>query len=172
MEEFEQEIKRKTKRLQPILIGPLWHGSDDANDATIKEHPLYARWVTHLEPMEALLCLGNPSFVFTSFKPAPPSGPSPSSRGDGERDDAENADDEGDTTVVSGWKKKRGAKRVDFPEEALGRLVKFLHKKPGSKNLASEFGELWVREAALNHLPIVRIYAIYSRTTMNLCSFI
>jgi hypothetical protein len=36
MEEFEEELKRKTKRLQPILIGPLWHGSDDANDASIK----------------------------------------------------------------------------------------------------------------------------------------
>ncbi len=46
-------------------------------------------------------------------------------------------------------------KRWDFPEEALGRLVKFLHTKPGSKNLAAEFGDFWLREAALNHLPIV-----------------
>ena len=68
---FEEERKKKNVCLQPVFIGPLWHGSDPDEDALIKQNPYYKRWVAHQEPIEALLCARNPSFVFTSFQPPP-----------------------------------------------------------------------------------------------------
>ncbi len=81
-----------------------------------QEHPLYARWVTHLEPMEALLCAGHPSYVFTSFKPPPPppsSGPSPTTKANGETVTPANGTTPRRTRTTRGTRPRSAAARRD-----------------------------------------------------------
>ncbi|CAG0919228.1 unnamed protein product [Notodromas monacha] len=130
--EFEEELKRKTTRLHPILIGPLWSS---------EEHPMNPKWLTHLEPLEALLCCGNTVAVYTSFNPPPKS------------EDGATLQADPDSA------KRRKRKRSEFPDEAVPQLVKHLYARSSKSKvaLANEFGDEWVRETALKGLPIVKI---------------